>query len=171
MTCETGVSQARPRTQTLTLLSEIRRSDPADAGPLSALAHRAKAHWGYPAEWISAWTRELTLTPEYLKAHEGFVATIGDDIVGVCILEIEGETAELAHVWIAPERQRRGIGRQLVERALAAARSKGATRVRVTADPFAEAFYCQLGARRTGELPAPMPGAEDRLLPLLEFEV
>ena len=79
----------------------IRSADPADAVALSALAHRAKVHWGYPAEWISTWTAELTLTPEYLGAHDGFVATTGDDIVGVCMLELEGRRAELAHMWLS----------------------------------------------------------------------
>lgn len=36
-------------------------------------------------------------------------------------------------------------------------------------DPFAEAFYLRLGARRVGSVPAPMPGAPERLLPELEF--
>jgi len=149
----------------------IRSADPADAVALSALAHRAKAHWGYPAEWISTWTAELTLTPEYLGAHDGFVATTGDDIVGVCMLELEGRRAELAHMWIAPDHHRRGIGRQLVEQALVAARRRGVSCVRVISDPFAEPFYLQLGARRVSDVAAPMPGAEDRILPLLEFAI
>ena len=56
-------------------LYDIRAADPADAVPLSALAHRAKASWGYPSEWLVEWSEELTLTPEYLQAYEGFVAT------------------------------------------------------------------------------------------------
>ena len=136
---------------------------------MTSLARRAKGHWGYPAEWISAWSDDLTLTPEYLQAHEGFVATSMDQIVGVCMLEMESHRAELTHVWIAPEHHRRGIGRRLVGHALDTARLRGAAAVRVISDPFAEPFYLQLGARRVGEVAAPMPGADDRVLPLLEF--
>jgi predicted N-acetyltransferase YhbS len=148
---------------------EIRQTDPADAPALSSLARLAKAHWGYPPEWIAHWREELTLTPEYLRVHEGLVATAVDEIVGVCMLELDGARAELAHVWIAPDHHRRGIGRRLVGRALGAARCRGASCVRVISDPFAEPFYLQLGARRVGDVAAPMPGAEDRILPLLEF--
>jgi predicted N-acetyltransferase YhbS len=150
---------------------EIRQADPGDAGPLSALAHRSKAHWGYPPEWIEAWAAELTLTPEYLRAQTGFVATTDGVPIGICVLEMQDADAELAHVWIAPEHHGRGIGRRLVERALAAARRSGASCVRVISDPFAEPFYVQLGARRVGDVAAPMPGAEDRILPLLEFRM
>ena len=48
---------------------DIRAADPADAVVLSALAHRAKAFWGYPSEWLALWSEELTLTPEYLRAQ------------------------------------------------------------------------------------------------------
>ncbi len=74
-------------------------------------------------------------------------------------------------MWIAPDHHRRGIGRQLVEQALVAARRRGVSCVRVISDPFAEPFYLQLGARRVGDVAAPMPGAEDRILPLLEFAI
>ena len=150
---------------------DIRAADPADAVALSALAHRAKAFWGYPSEWLAQWSEELTLTPEYLRAYEGFVATSDDEIVGVCMLEADGARAELTHVWIAPEHHRRGIGRQLVGCALGAARRRGAASVRIVSDPFAEPFYLQLGARRVGDVAAPMPGADDRVLPLLELEL
>lgn len=149
----------------------VRNVDPADSKALTALAHRSKAHWGYPPEWITSWTADLILTPEYLRAHPGFVATNDGVPVGVCMLEIDGADAQVAHLWIAPEHHGRGIGRQLVERALAVARREALTRVRVVSDPFAEPFYLRLGARRIGEIPAPMPGAQDRVLPLVEFSL
>lgn len=53
--------------------------------------------------------------------------------------------------------------------ALEAAADGGAVRVTVLFDPFAEAFYQRLGARRVGAVPAPMPQAPERVLPQLEF--
>lgn len=152
----------------------IRSVEPADSEALTVLAHRSKAHWGYPPEWVTAWTAELTLTPEYLRTHEGFVATTDAVPIGVCMLEIDrfnGVDAELAHMWIAPEHHGRGIGRQLVKRALASARLEAVSRVRVVSDPFAEPFYLRLGARRISEIPAPMSGAACRVLPVLEFVI
>jgi ribosomal protein S18 acetylase RimI-like enzyme len=138
---------------------------------LSELAFRAKAQWGYPEEWLRLWRGDLTLTPEYLAAYPGFVALDCGRPVGCCVAEVRGREASLEHLWIAPECQRRGIGRMLVGAALDIAAAAGVSRVAVIADPFAEPFYLRLGAFRTGEVPAPMPGAPDRVLPRLEFVV
>jgi GNAT superfamily N-acetyltransferase len=148
---------------------QIRRARPTEAGALSELAFRAKSHWGYPAEWLRQWSADLTLTPEYLSAHVAFVAVRAGIQVGVCVLQLRGDEASLEHVWIAPECHKCGAGRALVARALEAAARVGATRIEVLSDPFAEAFYLKLGARRVRDVPAPMPGAPDRALPLLEF--
>ncbi len=40
----------------------------------------------------------------------------------------------------------------------------------VASDPGAETFYTRLGARRVGTDPAPMPGAPDRILPVLQWD-
>jgi predicted N-acetyltransferase YhbS len=153
----------------MVMLFEIRAAKPADAVELSALACRAKAHWGYPEEWLRLWSADLTITSEYLATHRGFVAETAGVAVGVCVLECDGIAGSLEHVWIAPESQGGGIGRALVTRALEAASDAGALRVLVLSDPFAEAFYLRLGARRVGSVRAPMPGSPGRVLPKLEF--
>jgi GNAT superfamily N-acetyltransferase len=147
----------------------IRPAAAADARTVSDLAWRAKSSWGYPAEWLEMWRPALTITSEYLLAHDSHVAVLEHEIVGVCVLESHGETFSIEHLWIAPEQHRRGIGRALLERALTHAARAGAARVRVESDPFAETFYARMGGRRLGEIPAPMPGAPGRTLPLLEF--
>ena len=109
------------------------------------------------------------MSPEYLSAHAAFVGVHEGRLVGVCVLDATAGAAALEHVWVAPEFHRRGTGRALVEHTLATARTLGVRRVEVQSDPFAEAFYLALGARRVGSVPAPMPGAPARVLPLLEF--
>jgi predicted N-acetyltransferase YhbS len=150
---------------------QIRAAEPADAAVLSELAVRAKSHWGYPPEWIRHWKRDLTLTPQYLAANVAFVAEHAGAIVGVAALHVQQHEAWLEHVWIDPEFHRRGIGRSLVRCALTAARLAGVGAVRVESEPQAERFYEKLGARRVGAVPARMPGAPDRTLPLLEFRI
>ena len=146
----------------------IRLAEPSDAAALSAIAQRAKAHWGYPVAWLARWKRELTFTAPYLTVNTAFVATEGGTPIGVCVLQ-QTPVAALEHVWVDPVHHGRGVGRALVTHALATARELGLDRVRVESDPFAEAFYRHLGARPIGAVPAPMPGAPDRVLPLLEF--
>ena len=148
----------------------IRAAEPSDAAALSALAQRAKAHWGYPVAWLARWKRELTLTAPYLTVNTAFVATEGVTPIGVCVLQ-QTPVAALEHVWVDPGHHGRGVGRALVDTALATARELGFTRVRVESDPFAEAFYLNLGARSIGSVPAPMPGAPNRVLPVLEFTI
>jgi hypothetical protein len=41
----------------------IRRAQVDEAGLLSDLAFRSKAHWGYPPDWLELWRPELTVTP------------------------------------------------------------------------------------------------------------
>lgn len=148
---------------------EIRAATPDDAVTLTALAHRAKAHWGYPEEWLQLWDADLTFTGAYLTAHRAFVAEIAGAPAGVCVLEFDGIAGSLEHLWVAPESQGIGVGRALVARALDAAADAGIQRVSLLSDPFAEAFYLRLGARRVSSVPAPMPGAPERILPKLEF--
>jgi hypothetical protein len=58
--------------------NHIRAARPNDAGILSAIAIRSKAHWGYDQEFMAACRDELTLTtapiardPTFLVEREG----------------------------------------------------------------------------------------------------
>jgi ribosomal protein S18 acetylase RimI-like enzyme len=149
----------------------IRRARPSDAEELTQLARAAKASWGYPAEWLDAWREELTITEDYVTQNRVFVADTGDRLAGVAALErVRGE-AVLEHVWIVASHQRRGIGQALVRHVLAVACDAGDLVVRVTSDPRAVGFYERLGGRLVGTDPAPMPGAPDRALTVLELPV
>lgn len=145
---------------------EIRRAVPTDSERATELARLAKAHWGYPAEWLERWRDALSITAADIEKHRTFVASVDGNVVGVCQLQ-EGEIgAMLEHVWVDPQVHGKGVGRALVEHATSAA--KGV--IAVVADPNAERFYIKLGATRVGDVAAPMPGAPTRKLPLLEFD-
>jgi N-acetylglutamate synthase-like GNAT family acetyltransferase len=149
----------------------IRRAEEDDADSLSDLAHRAKAHWGYPPSWMREWDAQLTILPGYLEMHDVFVAEENGAIVGMCALEDRQDRWHMEHVWVEPAAHGRGVGRALVLHALDEARRRHGGAVELFADPFASGFYERLGARRAGEVSAPMPGARDRTLPRYRFEV
>jgi GNAT superfamily N-acetyltransferase len=149
----------------------IRAATGADADALTDLAHRAKAHWGYPASWMREWDPQLTIIPGYLEAHDVWVAERNGTIVGMCALEDLGRRWSLEHVWVEPSAHGGGIGRALVMRALEEARRRRPGVVELLADPFASGFYERLGARHAGVVAAPMPGARDRTLPRFEFDL
>lgn len=145
---------------------EIRRAVPTDSERATELARAAKSHWGYPAEWLASWDADLKITSDDIERHRTFVAAVEDHVVGICQLQESEQHAFLEHVWVDPSHHRKGIGRALVQHARASAPGV----LTVVADPHAEEFYLRLGARRVGEVAAPMPGAPERKLPLLELD-
>jgi N-acetylglutamate synthase-like GNAT family acetyltransferase len=147
----------------------IRRARLEDADALSDLAHRAKGHWQYPASWMRHWDAQLTILPGYLEVHEVWVVEREGAIVGMCALEDRGDRWNLEHVWVDPAVHGQGIGRALVTVALEDARARRGGIVELLADPYASGFYERLGARRAGDVAAPMPGAKQRTLPKYEF--
>lgn len=145
----------------------IRPAHPSESELLTRLAHAAKAHWGYPAHWVAAWTEDLTFTPAFIRQHTVCVACSGDQVVGVYALEADKETLHLAHLWVDPSYMKQGIGRALMEHALASARQADFSTLEIWSDPHAEAFYQRMGATRVGSIPAGMDTAPDRVLPKL----
>lgn len=145
----------------------LRSAQPADAPALTAIAHAAKRHWGYPEEWIARWRDTLTLTPDYLGRHAAVVARAGESIMGFYTLRFDADAAQLDHLWVLPAAMGRGIGRTLFAHAESAARQRGAKRLWVESDPHAESFYQHLGMVRFGAVPAAVDD-QPRSLPLLE---
>src|SRR6516165_5523418 len=96
----------------------IRRATAADTEALTDLAHRAKAHWQYPAVWMRQWDAQLTILPGYLEMHDVWVAECAGEILGMCALEDRGDRWNLEHVWVEPAVHGQGIGRALVTFAL-----------------------------------------------------
>jgi len=66
-------------------------------------------------------------------------------IAGFATSLIAGDAVELDDLFVDPGWMRRGIGRALVADAATIARQWGATRIEVTANPHALAFYRQAG--------------------------
>lgn len=147
----------------------IRPAGRHEAGAISALALRSKAHWGYDEAFLSACTAELTLTPDDVVAQRVAVGAVGDRMVGFYTLAGAAPCIELSYLFVEPDRIGHGHGRDLWEHTCRAARSIGAEDLRIEADPFAEPFYRAMGAERTGAIPsASIPG---RLLPVLAYRL
>ena len=137
---------------------------------MSAIAHAAKAHWGYPAHWMERWREQLTITPEFISAHETFMAQVDRKIVGFYALLKTPESWRLEHLWVVPEQMGRGIGRSLFRGAAARAAAGGALCLTIEADPNAEPFYKHMGAARAGVIRSEIDGRV-RELPILRFDL
>jgi GNAT superfamily N-acetyltransferase len=146
----------------------IRRALPDEATVLTAIAHAAKRHWGYPENWIEHWKDELTITADFIAANEMYVAVAGEEIAGCCALVLSDSQAELEHMWIRPERMGTGIGRALFQQIVERAKQLDAPGLELSADPNAEGFYQRMGATRIGEVRSEIAG-QPRVLPRLRL--
>ncbi len=145
----------------------IRRALEEEADELSALALRAKRHWGYPDSQITTWRADLQLTAEAVRTRPTFVVELDGRIVGFYSLVSSASAWELDNLWIEPGQMMRGYGRELLNHALRTAAEGGATTVHLDADPNAEAFYLACGAIRVGAVPAAIDGEPGRVRPQL----
>jgi GNAT superfamily N-acetyltransferase len=150
---------------------EIRRAAPADAARLAAIARAAKAHWKYPAAWLTTWEPALTITPDYVRTTILFVGVHDGEPIGFYALEPRVGRWSLEHMWVEPGKHGCGAGRSLFTHALGTVRTLRPGVLVIESDPFAAGFYARMGARQTGAVAAPMDGAPDRRLPVFEIDV
>ncbi|MEP6913854.1 MAG: GNAT family N-acetyltransferase, partial [bacterium] len=61
---------------------QIRKAATADAVTLTAIAHDAKRHWGYPEHWLRHWQDDLTISPDFVAANEVYVAELDGEVLG-----------------------------------------------------------------------------------------
>lgn len=141
----------------------VARAAIAEADELSGLAQRAKAHWGYPAEWLAEWRLQLTLSSKTFEEQIVFAARRDGTSLGFYGLACRDGTASLEHLWIDPPFIGMGVGRLLLRHAQRQAQWKGCDSLQIDSDPNAEAFYLHMGAVRTGSVEAPVAGLARRL--------
>lgn len=147
----------------------IRRARPDEADALTALATRAKAHWGYDAEFMDRVRDAMVISPADIAAHEAFVLQDPSGAIVGFHRVIAGDPAELEDMWVEPDAMGHGHGRRLFDHATAIARSRGAAALELDADPNAVGFYERMGMERIGETPSTLiPG---RSLPRMRLEL
>ena len=148
----------------------IRRARPAEAGILSALALRSKAHWGYDADFLAACRDDLTLSPDEIATSTVYVFDAGDTPSGFYRLVVQDDgVAALDDLFVEPAAMGQGVGKRLWRHAVSTARKLGCSEMVWQSDPQAEGFYLAMGARRAGDSESTVtPG---RMLPLMRFRL
>ena len=149
----------------------IRKAHTEDAPALTAIAHEAKRHWGYPEHWIQHWQDDLTISPDFVAANQVYVAEgESNDLLGFYALIIHEDKAELDHLWVAPEHIGTGVGKALFIHAMQRAAGRNVSEVEILSDPNAEGFYRKMGAHRIGETVSEIEG-QPRALPRLTVDL
>jgi ribosomal protein S18 acetylase RimI-like enzyme len=150
-------------------MSAIRSAAPEDAPALTRIAHSAKQHWGYPERWIKHWESDLTISEDFIRNNQVYVAERDDQICGFYALCVKDSKAELEHMWVAPAYIGSGVGKELFLDAMDRATAMNVRQIQITADPNAAGFYERMGAIRTGEVVSEIDG-QPRVLPRLEIK-
>jgi GNAT superfamily N-acetyltransferase len=147
-------------------LARIRRARPGEAQSLSRIALAAKAHWGYPADFMARCRMALAVDPAMMANRTFRLAEDGDGaILGFYGFEPEADGIGLSHFFVAPPAIGHGVGRALWQDAVARARRLKQPRLIVVSDPNAAGFYQRMGARPAGARPSEIDPAH--ALPVL----
>lgn len=149
--------------------SNIRSASPDDSNTLTQIALDAKRHWGYPEHWIQHWQADLTVTPEFIRDNHVYVFEREGEIRGFYALCVNGDNAELEHLWVTPALIGSGIGKELFLDAMERAATLEVREIEISADPNAAGFYERMGASQVGETDGTMDG-QVRKLPRYKIE-
>lgn len=152
-------------------MMSIRRARAAEADLLSAIAVRAKAHWGYSPEELHAWREGLRIAADEIRSNPTFVGEVDGAPAGFYSLVPGRDAWTLNHLWVLPSSMRRGCGRALLHHAVDTARAGGALSIAIDSDPNAESFYVECGATRQGEIRAPIADDPQRVRPQLVIAI
>lgn len=147
----------------------LRPARPDEAALLSDLAVRSKGHWGYDADFLTACRDVLAIEPADITARRTTVAEVDGVIAGHYLIDGDPPDAELGQLFVDPPFIGRGVGRALWEHAVATASDVGIHTLVIASDPFAEAFYLAMGARREGTVASEVLAGRE--LPRLTFVV
>jgi GNAT superfamily N-acetyltransferase len=148
----------------------IRAAARDEAQTLTQIALDAKRYWGYPEHWIKHWESDLTISPEFIKNNQVFVAESEGEIRGFYALSLNGPKAELEHMWVMPQYIGTGVGKELFLDAMDRAAALNVRQIEILSDPNAAGFYEHMGATRVGETDASIDD-ESRTLPRLKIEL
>jgi GNAT superfamily N-acetyltransferase len=123
----------------------IRTAQVADLGALQEIFRRASLDNDGDREMLLANPDALALSSAAIDEQRTRAAVVNGDVVGFATLLRIGDAFELEDLFVDPEWMRRGIGLALVRDAAAIAMAKGVSRIEVTANPHALAFYKRAG--------------------------
>ena len=129
----------------------IRRAGAADAAAAARLLHDFNTEYDEPSPGVAALTERLG---PLIESGEVTVLLGGSGPDGIALMRLRpalwtgGQEAYLQELYVAPERRRQGIGRELLEATMAAARAAGATGIDLNTgetDTEARALYESAG--------------------------
>ncbi len=146
---------------------EVRVADPSDLAQIDALLARSYprllARDYPPSVLVTAIPLIARANPRLVASGSYFVALEAGRVVGAGGWTAAGPQGQHAagsghvrHFATDVDRQRRGIGRALMDRVIAAARASGATRLECQSTRTAVSFYRAMGFEIEGPITVPL---------------
>ncbi len=120
---------------------------------LQDLTFRAKASWGYDAEFMELLRDDIAITPE-MFARDSFMTAVRDGaVIGYVQLTPTDrpDVLYMENLYVAPEAQGSGVGRALIEWGFAETARQGYDWLEWDSDPNAAPFYERMGGERISE--------------------
>ncbi|BCE00465.1 GNAT family N-acetyltransferase [Marinicellulosiphila megalodicopiae] len=151
-------------------MKHYRKAQPKDAQALTDLIRKAKAHWGYPDEWMAQWEPLLTMTSDWIEKHNAVLLLDKQKIIGFYGIEFKIDHAYLEHLWVNPDWIGTGCGKALFIKACEDAKNQGFTMMELSADPNALGFYLHMNAVKVGDIRSSICGVA-RILPTLRIDL
>jgi len=132
----------------------IRGAKREEQRALTRLIVRATLHSGYDDAFIDRARPGLTISLNGIVTGNVQVAEQSGEVIGVVeVLSTVLQGIAVLGIFVDPAHWKKGVGRALFETAIARARTLKVGALMIYASPFAEGFYCRLGAIRIGEGP------------------
>lgn len=146
----------------------IRPARDDEGSVLTALAVRAKSHWGYDEGFLVSARAELTIDADTIRSSSIYVLEREGRPIGFHGLAGEPPQGRLEWMFLEPDAIGQGLGRWMWNDAIERARAAGFAELIIESDRYAEPFYLAMGAERIGATPSPVDGAP---LPLLKVGI
>ncbi|KAF2332696.1 GNAT family N-acetyltransferase [Flavobacterium nitrogenifigens] len=147
----------------------IQKANITDNEILTAITKKSKAYWGYSAEQIQKWDKNLTISQDYIRDQNVFKLVDNDFIVGYYSYVFKNEKViELDNLFILPEYIGKGFGKHLVLDFLNRIKEEKTERIILDSEPNAEEFYSKMGFVKIGEFETSI---KNRFMPIMEMKL
>jgi N-acetylglutamate synthase-like GNAT family acetyltransferase len=136
---------------------------------LTEITKKSKAYWGYSAEQILDWDKNLTITQDYIRDHEVFKLIKENKIIGYYSYIFEDEkNVIMDNLFILPEYIGKGFGKFLLLDFLNRMKQAKIQTIKLDSEPNAEAFYSKMGFVKVGEFETSI---KNRFMPIMEMKL
>ena|SRR6218665_2667319 len=147
----------------------IEQANIIDNEILTSITKKSKAYWGYSAEQIQKWDKNLTISQDYIRENNVFKLVDNDLIMGYYSYVFKDEKViELDNLFILPEYIGKGFGKYLVFDFLNRIKEEKIERIILNSEPNAEEFYAKMGFVKIGEFETSI---KNRFMPIMEMKI